>query len=278
MAHPFRGPPSNRGNRRAPKGQPFDPEDLSRRLEFHIAEQKLRAEKRRTARQAKEEGPHAYVPMVAAAAFQRTATRETVRQVHRLSQPALKQQAGHSSIDDPNRQLSDLQRTQAADKALVERHALRNRNQFQWMNGMEQAAAVDIQRDVYKLPQRTFISEFAQFKGRHVERPLSTGDVVSSEDDPTRGSKTNDRLNAAFAGRNDWAQRDEGDSGRLIKEKSSMFLRKKDSLWLMKGKREKHGKQDQDDAVIVIGDSGSSPNGSKSGSHSFLARFKRHPS
>lgn len=50
MTHPLRDPKGNGGRRKVKKGEPFDPEELSRRLTEHLVEQKLKAEKRREAR------------------------------------------------------------------------------------------------------------------------------------------------------------------------------------------------------------------------------------
>lgn len=286
MTHPLCDPRSNGGKRRVKKGEPFDPEELSKRLSAHLAEQKLKSEKRRAARLAKAIGDEQYgvfVPKVAAAAFHRTTTPDVMRHIHRLSQPALKQQLERLSVDDPTPQITSLQRTQAFDRAVIERDILRNRNQFQWNHDMEEAAEVDIERDVNRAPQRTFKSEFAYLRSRHekgTERPLSTGDIFSEEDEPPTTTKTKLRSKAAFNGRNDWAQREDGvdSGGKSVKDKSNSFLRKKDSIWMLKSRKEKRGKQEDNDTVEVFGDSRSPSDGSKSARSSFLGRFKRHPS
>jgi hypothetical protein len=60
------------------------------------------------------------------------------------------------------------------------------------------------------------------------------------------------------------------------KDRTSPFLRKMESTWIL-SKKEKV-KQDRDEGVAGIGDHGSPPDGSKGIRGSFLARFKRHPS
>lgn len=50
MTHPLRDPKVDGARRKVKKGEPFDPEELSRRLTEHLLEQKLKAEKRREAR------------------------------------------------------------------------------------------------------------------------------------------------------------------------------------------------------------------------------------
>lgn len=286
MTHPLRAPQSTGGKRRVKNGEPFDPEELSRRLSAHLAEQKLKAERRRAARVAKEttnqQEVYHHVPMMAAAAFERTTTPDVMRHVHKLSQPALKQHLEHLSLDDASLQLTGLQRTQALDKAVIESGLLRNRNQFQWNHDMEEAAEVDVERNVYKSPQRTFTSEFAYLRSWHekvAERPLSTGDVFPEEDESPITSKATCKSKLVFDGRNDWEQRDERvDLGKTTKEKYNPFLRKKDSIWILKSRKAKHGKENKDEGVAGIGDSGPPPDCSKSGKSSFLGRFKRHPS
>jgi hypothetical protein len=272
--------------RRVKQGEPFDPDELSRRLATHLAEQKLQAQRRRDARAAKaaaaqQIGVYHHVPKVAAAAFERTTTPDMMRQVHKLAQPALKSHLEHLTVDDPlpGQPATSLQRTQAMDQAMIERDLLRNRNQFQWKQDMEEAAEVDIARDLYSPPQRTFIAEFAHLRGRHAgsaQRPLSTGDMISEEEETTIKTRYKPTYDPKID-RNDWVQRDDETEARPSKkERSSSFLKKKESSWILRAK--KSSKQDKDEAVAGIGDFGSPPHGSKSGKPSFLARFKRHPS
>lgn len=284
MTHPVHEAKGNPSKRRVKGGEPFDPEELTRRLTAHLVEQKAKSDRRRAERAAKEAAQHNevyhHVPKVAAAAFQRTTTPDVMRQIHQLSQPALKQHLEVLNPEDLSCEVTNLQRTQALDQAVVERDRLRNRNQFQWDHSMEEAAEVDLDRDVFKAPTRTF-SEFAHLRSRHsgsiVPRPLSTGDVLSEEDEIPVPTRTKPKL--AFDGRNDWAQLDnEGERKRTMMERASPFLRKRDSIWILKSRKEKHGKHDKDEAVAGIEDFNSPPDSSKSRKNSFLARFKRHPS
>ena len=292
MTHPLRDPAKGHGSRqrKLKQGEPFDPDELSRRLAAHLAEQKIKAQRRRESRAAKaaaaqQIGVYHHVPKVAAAAFERTTTPDVMRQVHKLAQPALKAHMEQLTLDDPlpGQPATSLQRTQAMDQAIIERDLLRNRNQFQWKQDMEEAAEVDEARDLYSPPQRTFIAEFAHLRTRHggtAQRPLSTGDMMSgdriSEEEETTTKTRYKNIYDPKIDRNDWAQRDDDAESRQKKERSSPFLRKKESSWILRGK--KSPKQDKDEAVAGIGDFGSPPDGSKSGKASFLARFKRHPS
>jgi hypothetical protein len=245
-----------------------------------------------------------HVPTVAAAAFQRTATPNivTAETVHKLAAPVLKAALSPSIPDEtfrdrsgggPTRQKSlqrpttSLQRTVLQDQAEVEKGRVRNRNQFQRTRDIEEAAEMDELRDVYRVPQRTF-GEFAHLRnahGRGHSRPLSTGDVFSdSEDTDTVPVSTKLKLKTkgpgmGYDGRNDWAQKEEGKespveggkggSGRTVKEMVS-GLRRKDSVWVLMGKKEKGKVEDG------VGECTSPP--PMDGKKGLFARFKRHPS
>jgi hypothetical protein len=284
MTHPLRDPKGNTARRMVKQGEPFDPEELNRRLTAHIAEQKIKAERRREARAAKaaaaqQNGVYHHVPKVAASAFERTATPvDTTRQIHKLSQPILKAHLELLHEDHvPGHPVSKLQETQAKDQDMIERELLRNRNQFQWTRDMEESVEIDVGRDLYKPPQRTFnIPEFAHLRGTKVPnapRPLSTGNAFSDEEVHI-APRVNQKPAFDAMDRTDWAQRDdEGEIGRQKKEWASPFLRKKDSIWILGSRKEKINRQDKE-IVAGIGDFGSPPD--KKGR--FLARFKRHPS
>lgn len=340
MTHPLHDPAkASNAKRRVKNGEPFDPEELTRRLTAYVAEQKLQSQQRREARAAKEraaaqaaghsatsptdpKAPHDavyhHVPAVAAAAFQRTATPNivTTETVHKLAAPVLKAALSPSNPDDmfPNpsthltrqkstqRPTTSLQRTVLQDHAEVEKERIRNRNQFQRTQALEEAAEVDELRDVYRIPQRTF-SEFAHLRnalGKGHSRPLSTGDLFSdSEDTDTMPSENRNarlkslRVKPTYDGRNDWAQKEDedkspvekegrrsgsggGGNGRTVRERvSGPFLRRKESVWVLMGKKEKT-KQDVSLIGMGIGECTSPPplNGKKG----LFARFKRHPS
>jgi hypothetical protein len=216
------------------------------------------------------------VPAVAALAFERTTTPEAMRQVHKLSKPVIKAQLERPSVEEPSpgQPFTNLQRTQAMDQLNLEREMLRNRNQFQWDHDMEEAAHADMERDLYKLPQRTFNSEFTHLKGRHKKgapRPLSTGDACWDEELPHIPTKPKGPVKPQNDGhdRHDWAQREEVAEAKK-KERSSPFLRKMESSWILMGRKEKISpKQD-------IGNLGPSPEVHRKGN--FLARFSRNPS
>jgi hypothetical protein len=286
MTYPGYPPKGNTAKRKVKHGAPFDPEDLSKRLNIHLEKQKIQAEKRRdtrAARVAATQQDYRHIPAVAAASFNRTATPDALRQVHKLAQPAVKVHLENSSYSDPSPRFATvLQKTQAKDHAMAERNLLGNRNQFQLTRDMEKTLVVDLDRDVYTLPQRTFQPDTSQIRILHatrVPRPLSTGDMFSSEEEDSEAAvkptlkplfDTNDR--------HDWAQRDEESEIRQSKKEWTIpFSRKKDSGCLMMGRREKNIRQGKDEAIGGIGDPGSPPI-NKNGRGRFLARFKRQPS
>lgn len=167
------------------KGEPFDPEDLSRRLQAHLTEQKIKADKRRQARAAKLAAAEAaaaeshaqtvyhHVPMSAASAFERTTTPvDLSRKMPKLAQSVIKAHLGRVSVDEnrPSQGLTLLQKTVALDQAIVDKQILRNRNQFQWTQEMEEANEADLERDLYKPPQRTFNGGVRPSDGNAEER------------------------------------------------------------------------------------------------------------
>lgn len=287
MTHPLRDPKKDGRRQKVKQGEPFDPEELSRLLTAHLVEQKLKAERRREARAAKlalvqANGVYHHVPKVAAAAFERTTTPEVRRQVHSRVSPAVLLEK--LSIEDPlPGQILNVHQNQAIDQQILERQILLNRNQFQWTHELEEAAEADMERDLYKPPQRTFQSEFAQLTGhrRSASRPLSTGDMfvphwenVESQLPPPP-PRLKPKPSAAFAvakDRHDWAEREETKK----KDRTTPFLKKMESTWILN--RKERVKPDRDEGVAGIGDHGSPPEGNRGIRGSFLARFKRHPS
>ena len=329
MTHPLQDPakPTTTTKQRIKNGEPFDPEDLARRLSAHIAEQKLASQRRREARAAKERaaaiaaGSHdaiyRHVPTVAASAFQRTATPILVSPdtVHRLAAPVLKAALEASNAEDgfesghgtslgrkrsAKRPGTSLQRTVMQDQAAVERERVCNRNPFQRTQALEDAAEVDESRDVYRVPRRSF-GEFAHLRrvgvGKGHARPLSTGDAIEDPEDTDAGMVgaggrlKSLRLKPGYEGRNDWAQEEGGRSkeearggtwnGRLHESVSGQFLRKKESVWGLMGKKEKEKKAHETlvgTGVVADGSgSGSSPP-ALDGKRGFLKRFMRTPS
>jgi hypothetical protein len=292
MTHPLREPKKDGRKQRVKQGESFDPEELSRRLTAHLAEQKIKAERRREARAARaalEQASIVYhhVPTVAAAAFERTTTPDPRRQSHKLAAVSVgvKSHLDRPSAEDPRpgRPVTSLQKTKAMDQALLDQEIFLNRNQFQWTQELEEAAEADMERELYKPPQRTFQSEFAHLisgNKRRSARPLSTGDAwekVEAPSPPPPPKSKPKPVPITTKDRPDWVERD--DETEIAKKKdqsrTSPFLRKMESTWIL-GKREKF-KRDRDEAVTGIGDHGSPPDGNKGIRGSFLARFKRHP-
>ena len=301
MTHPLQNPKAIGPKRKVKQGEPFDPEDLSRRLQAHLVEQKLRAERRRDARAAKAAQEYHHVPTVAAAQFERTTTPDVMRQISKLGQPAVKAHLETLAIDDlvSNYPTLTLKRSQAMDQAIIDRDFLRTKNQLHWDHVMEEAAEVEAYRDVYRAPQRTFVNEFSHLRlkqEKKKERPMSTGDILSSEDDNNNAAKKAKRRSKVpvldMTERNNWAQQDDQVEVRARKErekekekekekerekekeKDTTAVRRKPSSWILLGKRSSPKAEREEKSAIL--DPGSPPPDSKKAS--FLARFKRHPS
>ena len=223
MTHPVRD--ENRGTRHS-KSIPFDPEDLSRRLAIVLAKQEKHAQfaQRRGRRVASETtGFGHYIPQVAAADFARTTTQDVMNptsrgrsDVHKLAEAAIRQQQKSSPNDTVV--MGGVRQAMANDRARIEKHAALERNQFQWDRNLEQAAELDKERDLYKLPQRTLdrqpLSTVDRIN-RSLGRTMSTGDLLSWETDAPghaskpRRSTLKPKASQLALDHHDWSQRDE---------------------------------------------------------------------
>lgn len=221
---------------------------------------------------------------MAAAAFERTATSESMapkdkrnRNVHKLAQAALKQQIKEAA--HPTTVSFDLRQNQALDKARKHRDLVGDRNQFQRTRDLEDAALLDKERNLNKLPQRTFGGDNLEVHQKvKSSRPLSTGDLAWEDD--FHASKTmfppRPKVTAPLVpfvnDRQDWAQRDEvpTEGHRSVKERVSPFLRKPDSMWMLKGKKRPEIHNSSPEA-----DHGASTAESKHKNSTFLGLFKR---
>ncbi|ATZ57324.1 hypothetical protein BCIN_14g04740 [Botrytis cinerea B05.10] len=228
---------------RSKKGAPLDPYDLSRRLRAHLAQQKALAEHRRASLSSTSTDPYHHTPQVAALSFEHTATAEKLRNVHKLSEPALKN-LGYMTIDAGGGGLGGcgsgyayqkpgtlLQKTQIYDHVTADKAKVRNRNQYQWTSALERAAELDAERDVYRCPRRTFNSDVpVVHKSRAGMRPMSMGDYLPWEEKEEREVK---EVKREKNDRHDWTQRDESEeTRRSMRERVGPLL----SLKLKKGK------------------------------------------
>ncbi|KAI9644300.1 hypothetical protein NHQ30_007656 [Ciborinia camelliae] len=247
---------------RPKKGAPLDPDDLTRRLKAHIAQQKALADHRRAARVSMATGVYHHVPQVAALSFANTATQDRLHQVHKLAEPALKS-LGYLTMDEGagcQKPTTILQKAQVIDHATAERTRTRNRNQYQWTTAIERAAELDAERDVYRCPRRTFNSDVAIVHKSRVVRPMSMGDFLpwQEKEEPKEAKREkNDR--------HDWTQRDEsGDARWSIKEMVAPLL----SLKVTKGKVHDGSGED----IKLLKSPVRTPRRA-----SFFGRFKRNP-
>lgn len=248
-----------------------------------MVEQKRHAELRRAkAIPKKEESEYHHIPRVAAAAFERTATpvlkgeKETKNKtVHKLGHVALKHH-----IEEKIRPTSssfNLRQTLAMDHARLQRDLVGDRNQFQSTRHLKDATKLDKRRNVYKLPQRTFGADHLDLPQTDLcFRPLSTSEMSWEEDFDADDhlSHNKPKTKALFIqtlnDRQDWEQRDQvpAEAHRSVKDRMSPFLRKTDSLWILKGRKEPK-------ADAVLEKSHSAPTGDTKQKKTLMGLFKR---
>lgn len=220
-----------------------------------MAEQKKEAELRRAkaiAKKKEKEKAYHHVPKVAAAAFERTATQIPMAEkegrkkyVHKLGQIALKHYVEENGR--PTSGSFNLQKTLAMDQARMQRDLVGDRNQFQRTRHLEDAAKLDKERNLNKLTQRTFGADYLDVPQTALcSRPLSIGDFNWEEDldasDPLfhNKPKANAPLIPIVNERQDWEQCDQipVEVRRSVKERMSPLLRKTDSMWTLRSRKE----------------------------------------
>lgn len=216
-----------------------------------MAEQKKQTELSRAKAIAKKEKESAYhhVPKVAAAAFERTTTPVVVaekvgkkKSVHKLGQVALKHYVEENALPMPSS--FNLQKTLAMDQARKQRDLVGDRNQFQWTRHLEDAAKLDRERNLSKVPRRTFGADNLDVpQAAPCSRPLSTGDLNWEDLDASdpffhNKPKTNAPIPIANE-RQDWEQCDQVpvEVHRSVKERMNPFLRKTESMWTLKSRK-----------------------------------------
>ncbi|CZS98641.1 uncharacterized protein RAG0_07283 [Rhynchosporium agropyri] len=283
MTYPLLDPRGNGARAKAAKkGEPLDPEELSHRLNQHLAEQRLKTERRREVRALKaaalaQQNVYHHVPTAAASAFERTTNPDATRQVHALSKPTVDIYFKLPSLEAhvPGHAYTNLQKTQAIDQAMQQKEMMRNRNQFQWNHGMEEANYADTERDLYRMPKRDFNLDFVHHKAdwQAAPRPLSTSNACWRKETPGLLAKLKGPLKPQHDGldRHDWTQLEEVETKK--KRRTNPFLRKMESTWILRGRKGK---------MSVKQDTGSSNSlspeeeGHRRGS--LLALLRRHPS
>lgn len=169
------------------QGEPFDPEELYRRLERYSESEKRARERRRARAAEKATGVYHHVPKFAASDFVKTATPELhdPHSVHPLSRPmvkGLKHGETHRKISSsPPKEAQFRQIIEERDLALQKMMAVADRNQFQQTKAMKEAAQIDKERSS-KLIQRDFETSFLSKKPSH----KSETDGIVAGTDPER--------------------------------------------------------------------------------------------
>lgn len=267
------------------QGDPVDPDELARRLETYLTQSKMWAEDRRQKAQLRAkrasaqndekkrqggsrpistDNAYRHVPREAASAFARTATSEPMRNVHGLSQPAVKQHLEQIRVSNPG-----ASKMQVINHAMNQQQMLRQRNQFQQTRAMEDADEIDEVRGVYKSQSKSFMDHISG--NRNASRPLSTGDGLYEDRDAllAKARRKSRTMALDMSGRGNWTQDDE-----VSDSKKDAVVKRKPSSWILLGR--KSPKPEKDEAVSGVGGSASPPD-LKHQKSSFLARFKhRH--
>ena len=266
---------------RSKKGDPIDPDELTRRLQTYLTQQKMRVEERkqRTAQKAalghspsngrhisknpppaaqppavksrpdsygsseKENIGYRHVPSQAATQFARTTTPDPRRTIHALSQPAVQCHLEQVKVGDGNT-------IQAINSARAERAALRQRNQFQMTESMEAVNLIDEARGIHG-------PEYQKFR-----KSL----LMEDEDAFTRPQRPRSKVVLDMSGRDNWAQEDE-------KTKETV-VRRKPSSWILLGRKSSRSNE-RDEAVSGVGGP-LSPSHHDGKTKNLFARFKRN--
>ncbi|KAI9681403.1 MAG: hypothetical protein M1817_002686 [Caeruleum heppii] len=233
--------------------EPFDINELCRRLRIQERRQQEQDEERRRRRARDECNKQKYhhTPRVAAADFARTATPDTLgkKGMHPLSHTVFDRYQ-HNGALSPTQIGGSLSAGQLADALEEQRLAnelLGQRNQFQQPRGFEEAAQRDRERDLYKPTQRAFrTSLFPPEPTRcsNQERSFSVGDAELLEVGAGRRhstiSKPKPRPSFRWEDHHDWAQRDESCDERRpsLIDRMSPLLKKTESVLHLRGKRD----------------------------------------
>ncbi|KAI9820625.1 MAG: hypothetical protein M1827_004994 [Pycnora praestabilis] len=242
---------------RVKQGEPFDPEDLCRRLERHRLKKHEEQEERRRRRERAErfavKGPYHHTPQYAAVDFTRTTTQIPVakKDVHKLSQTAVAHYLDNPEGKGPGGAVTVAQWVDAQESARRSLEDMAERNQFQRTKAMEGAASLDKERDINKTQKRKFDlhADLSKPLGRTSrDRPLSTGDIDGAqiEDPHAHVAPCEPRVRPNFHpnDRHDWAQRDESsDKRHTLREHVLPLLKKTESVWQIKGKKERQCRQ-----------------------------------
>lgn len=267
---------------RSKKGDPIDPEELSRRLQTYLTQQKMRVEERKQraaykaahghsppdgkhisknpppAAQppahvqtksrpdsfgAEKENVYHHVPSQAATQFARTTTPDPKRAIHALSQPAVQCHLEQIKVVEGN----GTNPMQAINSANAERAALRQRNHFQMTESTEAVNLIDEARGVHG-------PEYQRFRKS----------LLVEDKDSFRPQRPRSKVILDMSGRDNWAQEDE-------KAKETV-VRRKPSSWILLGKKSSRNSE-KDEAVSGVGGPLSPPPDGRT--KNLFARFKR---
>ncbi|KAI9826167.1 MAG: hypothetical protein M1819_007423 [Sarea resinae] len=216
-SHKPRPPKTSRTVRRP---EPFDPEELCRRLELYQKQEKKPQRPRQlysACEPDKRRRSYHHIPQVAAAAFERTSISDlaTKKLLHKLSQPVVDRYKNGRDTKEPAGGFRPGQLATAHEAANAEIEALAERNQFQHTKVLEEAALADRKRGVMSSQKAN--SGLASSSGLSSRQTnlVAAIDDASTPKPPSSAYASLCRVSAHTPSqslpndRNDWTQKDE---------------------------------------------------------------------
>ena len=238
--------------------EPFDIDELCRRLKIQELRQQEREERRRRRAQEHQERQgqmaqqYHHTPRVAALDFTRTATPDLMgkKDAHRLSRAVLDRYKHGLGARDPAHpeQVTAGNLADALEAARLEMERVADRNHFQRNRDLEDAAQRDKERDINKPTKKDFEPSPHHPPVHNESKHQRSFSVGGAEWEHIKGplpvSKATSKPGPQWEDHHDWAQRDEhlADRRRSLMDRVSPFLRKTESVWLLKHKKERPAK------------------------------------
>lgn len=164
--------------------------------------------------------------------------------IQKLAEAALKHQTKETAAQATV--TFDSRKAQVLDQARIKRVFWGERCPSQRTRDLEDATLSD-ERTLKRISQHNFGTEYLDVRQKALNsRPLSTGDLIwedgfHANKSVFSGKPPVEPLEIPYASDpQDWAQRDEvcADPHRSVKERVSPFIRKPESMWMLKGKKD----------------------------------------
>lgn len=276
------------------KGEPIDPDELSRRLQTYLTQQKMRVEERK--QRAAYKAAHGHSPpngRYSSTKKHNTQNLQPVAQPEESkeskSRPnsfgAEKENNGYHHV--PSQAATQFQRTTTQDP-LRSIHALSqpavqyhleqvkvpdttNRASMQVINNLQAERAAIRNRNQFQLTKSmeevNLIDDARGVHGPEYEK-MRRSFLAEDDETPVLAQRPKSKIVLDMSGRDKWAQEDEKTKEAVIKRKPSS--------WIML--RKKSFRVDKDEAVSGVGGPLSPSSSEGKSAKNFLSRFKRHGS